>query len=148
MICAAWLGQRPAQIDLGDLLIEDRHLNPESQRGRPAPGNIDENVVGVHPGHLLGGMDGVGDRRLGVLDVDDRPGPHALGAGVPETDNLDRRRIIGAGDQAAYLARADVERGDGPAVRSFFRFLSRNISHDSNPLLSTDRRALLGGAAR
>ena len=87
-------------------------------------------VLDGDAGHALGGIDGRADAGLGAVEMGDHARFQAFGAGMVEAEHLELHGIALAlepirhgrslGDQAADLARADVERGhDALALASY-----------------------------
>ena len=124
-------GKHAADIGFLDLLAGEGDARRVGLAGQASAGDVDDERLDGDPGHALGRVDGEADRLLGGVEIGDDARLDAARALMADAEHLDR---VGASraaprpiprahgsqppDQAADLARADVEnRDDGGAPR-------------------------------
>ena len=106
------LAQNAADIAIGHFVAADGDLDAESVRGRVAAADADHDLLDPFAAHLLGGVDGGRQRVLGRLHVDDVAALDAARLLVADADHAQLVVSLDAGDEAADLAAAEVERRD------------------------------------
>jgi hypothetical protein len=103
-------------------------IGNEALAAEAAAGQRHHNRFKLHPGHALGGVDGLTDHLLRLDQIDHRAGLHAAGRGMSKTENAHavaapsqhvlRRLRLQPRDHADDLAGADIEGCDhGGAAR-------------------------------
>ena len=118
----------------------ERHARRERLALETSAGDRNLHVLDGDARHALGGIHGRADARLGAVEMGDHAGLEAFGPGVVEAEHLELHGIAPAvepigrrlslGDQAADLARADVERGHDPLALAPYR---GRVSHPPVP---------------
>ncbi len=115
-------GEQPLHVVLAHRAGWQRHARREALALEATAGDRHMHVLDSDAGHAFGRVDGRADASLGAVEMGDHAGLKAFGARVIEAEHLELNGIAlalepignrrGLGDQAADLARADVERGD------------------------------------
>ena len=114
-------GDDAERIVLAHRACGKRHARREALALQPAAGHGDTGLLDDDAGHALGGVHGGADAMLGAVEMGDHAAFEAFGAVMAEAEHLELNSVAGdfepvgrrpgSRDQAADLARANVERG-------------------------------------